>query len=155
MKFKLEFDLPELEKVSVPIRYMTPIGEVSDLEHVNAIRDLIEYLKRLSDINWIINSDHQHVRNPFCREIIRNRLRFLEQHRIWGVGENLSHFLMSFRKFSGRSFDDYNFETNVVSNGEKFRFEGTSAVFDTEEEAIRFAVALHISQKDTPLKIER
>ena len=94
MKISLEIDVPEYSWVDTPTLYRTPIGEFSDLLEVNQIKNLIEYLQRLDEIEWNINSDHQHVRHPFCRELVRDRLRFIPENLIWHVGEKLSYFLM-------------------------------------------------------------
>lgn len=97
MKLKLEIDVPDFNWVDAPTAYWTPIVEVKEKLHVELIKDLIEYLQRLPDRHWIIEADHQHVRHPFCRELVRDRLRFIPENQIWWVGEKLSHFLMGFR----------------------------------------------------------
>lgn len=146
MKIKLEIDVPEFDWVDVPTLYRTPIGEFGDIQHVNQIQDLIEYLQRLDDIEWVINADHQHVRHPFCRELVRDRLRFVPENMIWHVGEELSHFLMDFRKMSGLNFSEYKFKHQVLSNGKKIRFKTFSMLFDTEEQALRHIAKIYTSR---------
>lgn len=137
MKIQLEIDVPEYSWVDTPTLYRTPLGEHKNIEHVIAIQDLIEYLQRLDDIEWIINSDHQHVRHPFCRELIRDRLRFIPENLIWHAGESLSYFLMDFRKMSGYKFSEYKFKHEVLSNGKKIQFKKFSMMFDDEDSALR------------------
>lgn len=153
MKISLEIDVPEYSWVDTPTLYRTPIGEFSDLLEVNQIKNLIEYLQRLDEIEWIINSDHQHVRHPFCRELIRDRLRFIPENLIWHIGEKLSYFLMDFTKMSGQKFKDYKFSHDVLSNGKKIQFKTFSMMFDTEEEALRHIAKIYTSKKD--FKFER
>lgn len=153
MKISLEIDVPEYSWVDTPTLYRTPIGEFSDLLEVNQIKNLIEYLQRLDEIEWIINSDHQHVRFPFCRELVRDRLRFIHENLIWHVGEKLSYFLMDFTKMSGQKFKDYKFSHDVLSNGKKIQFNTFSMMFDTEEEALRHIAKIYTSKKD--FKFER
>lgn len=153
MKISLEIDVPEFDWIDTPTLYRTPIGEFSDLLEVNQIKNLIEYLQRLDEIEWIINSDHQHVRHPFCRELVRDQLRFIPEHLIWHVGEKLSFFLMGFRKMSGENFADYKFKHHVLSNGKKIQFKTFSMMFDTEEEALRHIAKIYTSKKD--FKFER
>ena len=145
MKIKLEIDVPEFEWVDVPTLYGTPIGEFKDIQEVNQIQYLIEYLQRLDEIEWIINSDHQHVRHPFCRELVRDRLRFIPENLIWHVGESLSYFLMDFRVGMGRDFLKYKFQYQVLSNGKKIQFKTFSMLFDTEEEALRHIAKIYTS----------
>lgn len=146
MKIKLEIDVPEFEWVDVPTLYRTPIGEFSDIQHVNQVQHLIEYLQRIDEIEWIINANHQHVRHPFCRELVRDRLRFIPENLIWYVGEELSHFLMDFREMSGRKFSEYKFEHQVLSNGKKIQFKTFSMMFDTEEQALRHIAKIYTSR---------
>ena len=145
MKIKLEIDVPEFEWVDTPTLYRTPIGKFSDIVEVKQIQRLIEYLQRLKDIEWIINADHQHVRHPFCRELIRDRLRFIPENSIWHYAEKLSHFLMSFRKMSGYDFSEYEFGYQVLSNGKKIQFKTFSMMFNTEEEALRLIAKIYTS----------
>lgn len=146
MKIKLEIDVPEFEWVEVPTLYRTPIGEFSDIGEVKQIQHLIEYLQRLGDIEWIINSDHQHVRHPFCRELVRDRLRFIPENQIYYYGEKLSHFLMGFREMSGYEFSEYKFKHQVLSNGKKIQFKTFSMMFDTEEQALRHIAKIYTSR---------
>lgn len=146
MKIKLEIDVPEFEWVDTPTLYRTPIGEFSDLLEVNQVRNLIEYLQRLDDIEWIINSDHQRVRHPLCRELIRDHLRFIPENLIWHIGERLSHFLMRFTKMSGREFSEYKFKHQVLSNGKKIQFKTFSMMFNTEDEALRHIAKIYTSR---------
>lgn len=146
MKIKLEIDVPEFDWVDVPTLYRTPIGEFGDIVEVKQIQHLIEYLQRLGDIEWIINADHQHVRHPFCRELIRDRLRFIPENQIYYYGEKLSHFLMRFGKMSGYKFSEYKFEAQVLSNGKKIQFKTFSMMFDTEEQALRHIAKIYTNR---------
>lgn len=148
MKISLEIDVPEFDWIDTPTLYRTPIGEFSDIQEVKEIGRLIEYLQRLDEIEWIINSNHQHVRHPFCRELVRDQLRFIPEHLIWHVGEKLSFFLMGFRKMSGENFADYKFKHHVLSNGKKIQFKTFSMMFDTEEEALRHIAKIYTSRSD-------
>lgn len=146
MKLKLEIDVPEYNWVDTPTLYRTPIGETGSISEVNQIGALIGYLQRLDEIEFIINSNHQHVRHPFCRELVRDRLRFIPENMIWHVGEKLSYFLMDFTKMSGLKFKDYKFCHDVLSNGKKIQFKTFSMMFDTEEEALRHIARIHTSK---------
>ena len=146
MRIKLEIDVPEFEWVEVPTLYRTPIGEFNDIQHVNLIKNLIEYLQRIDEIEWIINANHQHVRHPFCRELVRDRLRFIPENQIYYYGEELSHFLMSFREMSGREFSEYKFDHQVLSNGKKIQCKTFSMMFDTEEQALRHIAKIYTSR---------
>ncbi len=148
MKIKLEIDVPEYDWVDTPTLYRTPLGETGKLSEVNQIGALIGYLQRLDDIEFIINSNHQHVRHPFCRELVRDRLQFIPENQIWWVGEKLSHFLMEFREMSGLEFSEYEFKYQVLSNGKKIQFKTFSMMFDTEDDALRHIAAIHVSKKD-------
>lgn len=146
MKIKLEIDVPEFEWVETPTLYRTPIGEFGDIDEVKQIQRLFEYLQRLEDIDWIINSNHQHVRHPFCRELIRDRLRFIPENLIWHIGEQLSYFLMDFRKMSGLKFSEYKFKHQVLSNGKKIQFKTFSMMFNTEAEALRHIAKIYTNR---------
>ena len=146
MKIKLEIDVPEFSWIDAPTAYWTPIIEVKEKLHVELIKDLIEYLQRLPDGHWIIEADHQHVRHPFCRELVRDRLRFIPENQIWWVGEKLSYFLMGFREGTGQDFDNYTFRHRVLSNGKKIQFKTFSMMFDTEEEALQHVAKIYTSR---------
>ena len=146
MKIKLEIDVPEFDWVDVPTLYSTPIGDFGDIHEVKQIQNLIEYLQRLKDIKWIINSDHQHVRSPLCRELIRDRLRFIPENLIHYYGESLSHFLMGFGKMTGYDFSEYKFKHRVLSNGKKIQFKTFSMMFDTEDAALRHVAKIYTSR---------
>lgn len=148
MKIKLEIDVPEYDWVDTPTLYKTPIGEFSDIHEVKQIQNLIEYLQRLDDIEWIINSDHQRVRHPLCRELVRDRLRFVPENLIWHVGEKLSHFLMGFRKGVGYVFSEYEFKSQTLSNGKKIQFKTFSMMFDNEDDALRHIAKIYTSKSD-------
>ena len=143
----------DFEWVDVPTLYGTPIGDFSDLTHVKQIGYLIEYLQKLPEIEWIINSNHQHVRHPYCRELVRQRLDFLDENLIWFYGEALSHFLMRFGEMTGLCFSDYKYEYRVISNGKKVRIKGIQKLFDTEDEMYRHQIRIHLS-KDFDFSIE-
>ena len=145
-KIKLEIEVPEYDWVDTPTIYRTPIGEFSDIMEVKQIQHLIEYLQRIDEIEWIINADHQHVRHPFCRELVRDRLRFIPENLIWRVGEKLSYFLMDFTKMSGYEFGKYKFSYQVLSNGKKIQFKTFSMMFDTEDDALRHIAKIHTSR---------
>lgn len=148
MKIQLEIEIPDFEWVDTPTLYRTPIGEFSDIFQVNQIKDLIEYLQRLDETKWIINSNHQHVRHPFCRELVRNRLEFIPENMIWHVAESLSHFLMRFREGTGYDFLNYKFDYKVLSNGKKIKFKDFGMMFDTEEQALRHIAKIYTSKEN-------
>ncbi len=148
MKISLEIDVPEFDWIDTPTLYRTPIGEFSDIQEVKEIGRLIEYLQRLDEIKWIINSNHQHVRHPFCRELIRDRLRFIPENQIYWFGEKLSYFLQDFEKRTGRKFEEYEYTYQVLSNGKKIQFKTFSMMFDTEEEALRHIAKIYTSRSD-------
>lgn len=153
MKILLEIDVPKFDWVDAPTLYRTPIGEFSDLYEVNQIKDLIEYLQRLDEIEWIINSNHQRVRHPFCREMVRDKLRFVPESLIWHVGEKLSHFLMGFNEMSGLDFTEYKYKHHVLSNGKKVQFSSFSMMFDTEDEALRHIAKIYMSKPEFNFKV--
>ncbi|WP_457794226.1 hypothetical protein [Acinetobacter baumannii] len=148
MKISLEIDVPEFDWIDTPTLYRTPIGEFNDIQEVKEIGRLIEYLQRLDEIEWIINSNHQHVRHPFCRELIRDRLRFILENQIYWFGEKLSYFLQDFEKRTGRKFEEYEYTYQVLSNGKKIQFKTFSMMFDTEEEALRHIAKIYTSRSD-------
>lgn len=148
MKISLEIDVPEFDWIDTPTLYRTPIGEFSDIQEVKEIGRLIEYLQRLDEIEWIINSNHQHVRHPFCRELIRDRLRFIPENQIYWFGEKLSYFLQDFEKRTGSKFEEYEYTYQVLSNGKKIQFKTFSMMFDTEEEALRHIAKIYTSRSD-------
>ncbi len=148
MKISLEIDVPEFDWIDTPTLYRTPIGEFNDIQEVKEIGRLIEYLQRLDEIEWIINSNHQHVRHPFCRELIRDRLRFIPENQIYWFGEKLSYFLQDFEKRTGRKFEEYEYKYQVLSNGKKIQFKTFSMMFDTEEEALRHIAKIYTSRSD-------
>lgn len=153
MKISLQIDVPEYNWVDTPTLYRTPIGEFGDIQEVKEIERLFGYLQRLDDIDFIINSNHQHVRHPFCRELIRDRLRFIPENLIWHFGEKLSYFLQQFEERTGYEFSEYKFEHHVLSNGKKIQFKTFSMMFDTEEEALRHIAKIYTSGSD--FKFER
>lgn len=113
MKISLEIDVPEFDWIDTPTLYRTPIGEFNDIQEVKEIGRLIEYLQRLDEIEWIINSNHQHVRHPFCRELIRDRLRFIPENQIYWFGEQLSYFYKTLKREPVASSKNMN--TNIKS----------------------------------------
>lgn len=148
MKLRLEIDVPEFEWVDTPTLYRTPIGEFGSIVEVNCVKEVIEYLQRLDEIEWIINSNHQHVRHPFCREVVRGRMYFIPENLIWHIGEKLSHFLGDFREGTGLNFSEYKFKHQVLSNGKKIQFKTFSMMFDTEEDALRHIAKIYTSKSD-------
>ncbi|WP_151765832.1 hypothetical protein [Acinetobacter colistiniresistens] len=155
MKLKLEIDVPEYDWVDVPTQFRTPLGEVHSLDQVNDIKQLIEYLQRLDDIEWIINSDHQHVRHPFCRELIRDRLRFVPESQIWHVGEDLSYFLQGFERRTGDIFAEYKYSYQVLSNGKKIQFKTFAKQFDDEDEALQYIAKIYTNTPGFIYDVER
>lgn len=155
MKLKLEIDVPEFNWVEVPTQFRTPLGEVCSMDQVNDIKHLIEYLQRLNEIEWIINSDHQHVRHPYCREIVRDRLRFVPENQVWHVGEDLSFFLQGFEKRTGLKFDEYKFDFEVLSNGKKVQFKTFSMLFNNEDQAFRHIAKSYTSREGFKFEVER
>ena len=147
-KIKLEIEVPEYDWVDTPTNYRTPIGDFDDIFKVNQINALISYLQRLEDIEFIINSNHQHVKHPFCRELVRDRLQFIPENAIHYYGEQLSYFLQKFEKRTGYKFCEYEFNYQVLSNGKKIQFKTFSMMFDNEDQALRHIAAIHISKKD-------
>lgn len=148
MKISLEIDVPEYSWVDTPTLYRTPIGEFGDIQEVKEIERLFGYLQRLDDIKFIINSNHQHVRHPFCRELIRDRLRFIPENLIWHFGEKLSFFLQQFERRTGYDFNEYKFQYQVLSNGKKIQFKTFSMMFDNEEAALRHIAKIYTSRSD-------
>lgn len=153
MKMQIEVDVPAFEWVDTPTLYNTPIGEFSDIGHVRQIEALIEYLKRLKEITWIIEADHQHVRAPFCRELIRSRLHFVSESRIWHLGETLSFFLSEFQARTGLDICEYQFKYDVLSNGKKIQFKDFSMMFDTEHQALQHIARIYTSGSDFKFKV--
>ena len=153
MKIKLEIEVPEFEWVDTPTLYNTPIGEFLDIGHVRQIEALIGYLKRLKEIAWIIEANHQHVRAPFCRELIRNRLHFVPESRVWHLGEALSFFLGGFQARTGLDICDYQFKYDVLSNGKKIQFKDFSMMFDTEHQALQHIARIYTSGSDFKFEV--
>lgn len=153
-KIVLEIPIPEYEWIDTPTLYRTPLGDFGSIEEVETIRYLIEYLQRLPDRNMIIEADHQHVRHPFCRELVRDRLRFIPEQNIWHYGEKLSFFLMGFQERTGLSFDEYKFQHTTLSNGKKIQFKTFSRLFDTEQEALRHIARIYTSKDNFEFSIK-
>ena len=156
-KVSLDIDLPTIEWVDVPTNYITPLGEVDTQIKVNIIKDLIEYLQRIDGIQMIINSNHQHIRFPFCKSVVKDRIFFLNtDSEIHYRGEELSHFLQRFDEMSGLHFKDYTFKYQVASNGTKCHFVNwaTAMYFNTEHEAICYFIAAHVRNETSKLKYE-
>lgn len=147
MKIKLEIDVPEFEWVDTPTAYWTPIGEVGEKFHVQLIKDLIEYIQRLPERQWIIESNHQHVRMPLCKSWVEDRLSvFVDKQNSYWWAEKLSHFLMGFQERTGIEFDNYTFKHKVLSNGKKIQFKTFSMMFNTEDEALRHIAKIYTSR---------
>lgn len=154
MKISLEIDVPEYNWVNVPTAYWTPVGEVSEKLHVELIKDLIEYIQRLPDRKWVIESNHQHVRLPLCKSWVEDRLSlFVDKQNSHWWAERLSHFLARFQERVGCKFDEYKFKSKVLSSGQRIQFKTFSMMFDTEEEALRHIAKIYTSKKD--FKFER
>jgi len=148
-KIVLEIPIPEYKWVEMGAEYWTPLGTVYDIDHVGQIQDAIEYLQRLgSDAEWLINANHQHIREPFCREIVRSRLRFVDACLVGYYAEKLSHFLHGFRKMSGLKFADYKFEYQVEKFGKHIQFNTFTITFPTEVLAAQHIAKLYVSGKD-------
>lgn len=143
-KIVLEIDVPEYNWVDVPTQYRTPIGEFESIEQVLLIKDLIEYLQRLEDRFAIIQMDYR-IRNALCREIVRERLRFIADENIYWYGEKLGHFLAEFdERRTGLNFDDYKFKHEVLSNGKKIQFKTFTRLFKTEDDAMKHIADLYL-----------
>lgn len=154
MQIILTIDVPEYHWVDTPTLYSTMLGDFGDEMHVRAIQSLIEYLQRLKDIDWIINANHQHVRHPFCRELVRDRLKFIPELHIWHIGEQLSYFLQQFNEGSGLDFAEYKFQAKVLSNGRKIQFKTFNMLFDNEADALRHIAKIHTSKSDFSYTVE-
>lgn len=146
MKALIEVNIPEFNWVEVPVLFNTPIGEVGKIEHVEAIKSLITMLQRQPDRARIINLDYPMLK-IFCDGLISNYLTFIEPQFKYMFSERLMHFLKGFREGVGYIFDDYTFHYEVFSNGKKVQFKEFTMLFDSEDEAIRHAIKLNISQK--------
>lgn len=145
-KLRFEIDVPDYKWVDVPVEYLTPIGTFTDEVHVDLIRDLIEYLQRLSEIKWIIESNHQHVRQPFCCELVRRYLVFIPDTQIAAVADELSHFLASFKSGTGYKFSEYEFQCRALSTGKKLQFSTFTMLFCDEDEAFRYLCQMRTAQ---------
>lgn len=145
-KLRFEIDVPDYNWVDAPVEYLTPIGTFTDEIHVDLIRDLIEYLQRLSEIKWIIESNHQHVRHPFCCELVRRRLVFVSDMQIAAVAEQLSHFLAGFKSSAGYKFSEYEFQFRVLSTGKKLQFSTFTMLFNDEDEAFSYLCRMRTAQ---------
>lgn len=150
MKIKLEIDIPEYDWVDVPVMYGTHLGGYDCYDKVKQIQQLIEYLQRLDDIQNIINSNTQHVRNVFCRAVIAEKLKFIEPNQVYYVGEQLSNLLGDFVSSTGLNFHEFDFEDSVqvLSNGKKIKFKHFDMLFNTEHEAFKHIVKIYTSKSD-------
>lgn len=150
MRVNINLDIPVILWKDVPTLYSTPLGDFTEAREVDLIQDLIEYLKRIDEIEMLINSSHQHVRFPFCRELVRDRLRFVPDNLIYYVGEKLSHFLAQFRHMTGYNFQEYEFKSRELSNGRKCHFDNwaTAKTFNTEQEAISYYIKTQVSNSN-------
>lgn len=155
MKLFLEIPVPEYEWIETPILYDTPIGEFGLESEVSAIKSLFEYLQRLPERHVLIESDHQHFRHPFCRELVRNRLPFIPEQNIWHVAEKLSFFLMEFQESSGLNFDEYKFSYSVLSNGKKVKFKKFNKLFDSEHDLFIHAAKIYTSSQNFDFTIAK
>lgn len=153
-KIILEIPIPEYNWIDTPTLYGTPIGEFGSIDQVESIKALIEYIQRLPDRHMIIEADHQHVRHPWCRELIRDRLKFIAEQNIWHYGERLSYFLMDFQERTGLIFDEYKFKYTTLSNGKKIQFKTFSRLFDTEQEALRHVAKIYTSKSDFEFSVK-
>lgn len=148
-KIVLGIPIPEYKWVEVGSEYWTPLGTVYSMDAVLQIQGAIEYLQRLgSDAEWLINASHQHIREPFCREIVRSRMKFVDHIMVNYYAEKLSHFLHDFRKMSGRKFSKYKFEYTVEQTGQHIQFSTFSKTFPTEALAAQHIAHLYVSGKD-------
>lgn len=153
LNLEVKVHLPDLVEVEAPIRFGTPIGDCSTMSEVRQVQQLIEYLQRLPEIEFIINADHQHIRHPFCRELVRDRLRFIHANVVWHVGEALAHFLMSFRKMSGLKFSEYKFKFQQLGTGKVYKVEGRELHFLTVDEAYRHYTEVALHNKEAEFKV--
>lgn len=145
MKIVIEIDIPEIKEVEYPTEYQTPLGEVEHEQDARVICSVLEYLQRLEDIQWLINSNLHHVLYPFCREVVRSRLGFVKEENIYQMGDKLGRFLLGFREGIGYHFEEQEFEYKVNSTGKKMKFDEYLKVFDTEQEAIDWYIAVSVS----------
>lgn len=147
-KVVIEMPYPDVKQVSVPTAYATPIMDVEHENEARIVVDLIQYLQRLPDIEYIINADHQHVRHPLCREWVRDRLLFVPNHLIWHIGESLAHLLMEYRKGAGLVFTDYTPTYTEKSNGTKWQLGKYTYTYNTEQGAVEHAIKIYLASED-------
>lgn len=151
-KMLLEIPVPEYNWIDVPTLYRTCIGEFEDIKHVQLIEDLIGYLQRHEDRHVIIEMEYQ-MRETLCRELIRNKLYFVDAANINHFAQNLSHFLARFQSRTGYKFDEYKFTPQVLSNGKKIQFKTFTMLFNTEEDAQRHIAKIFTSNEDFPFQL--
>lgn len=148
MKINIEVEIPNFSWVDVPVHYHTPIGQVEDESMAENVNDIVRYLQQLPDIDFIVNSDHQHVRTVFCKQLLRERLRGFKENLAHFYAENLSYFLQSFENRTGLSFKEYVPSLEPSSSGKKIKFETFSQEFKDEDSAIRHAVGIYVRGRD-------
>ena len=152
MKVVIEVNIPEIKEVEYPTEYKTPLGSVEHEQDAIVTCSVLEYLQRLEDIQWLINSNIHHVLYPFCREVVRSRLTFVKEENIYQMGDVLGRFLLRFREGIGYNFEDEKFEYKVNCTGKKFKFDKYLKAFDTEQEAIDWYIDVAVSNKDHIVK---
>ncbi len=157
MKLTIEFDIPLIEEVDAPTLYQTPLGEVSDKNHADQIGWMIERLQNMpkSEMQWIIESNHDRIRLPFCKQMIRENIRFVGSSLVNWTGEKLSHFLQQFQARTGYKFSEYKYEPTVLSNSKKFQIVPFTKLFDTREDAIKHAIEIRLAQGEYVVKEEK
>lgn len=147
-KVKIELEVPPIKKVKVQTEFHTPVGNVDSIYMADRVGVLILYLQRLRDMKNIIEADHQHIRAPLCRELVRERLGIQDNQTVYMWGENLSHFLHNFSESVGYKFSEYEYKYSVVSDGIRWKIEGFRHLFKTEHDAVQWLARSYVdSQK--------
>lgn len=151
-KIILEIPVLDYEWIDVPTLYGTFLGDFEDIEHVHLIGDLVKYLQRHEDRQNIIKMDYQ-LRETLCRELIRNKLYFIQESNVYYTATKLSHFLARFQPQIGYNFDEYKFDYRVLSNGRKIQFKDFTQLFNNEDEALRHIIKIYANKSGIDFKI--
>lgn len=136
----LSIPIKPYEKVTVDAEYWTPLGEFKDLSKVNQMEAFIETLKRVREIDFLINST-PFVLKTFLKQYIRDNLLFVQEEDNHWVADSIFIFLTQFRKGTGYEFKDFVFERRVLSSGEKYKFTDSTKLFNSEKELLAYAVS--------------
>lgn len=156
MKLTVEFDIPLIEEVDAPTLYQTPLGVVGHRDYVDQIGRMIERLQNMpeSEMQWIIESNHDRIRLPFCKQLVLENLSFACSMTAPCLSERLSHFLQRFQARTGYEFSEYKYEPEVLSNGKRFRLVPFEELFDTRDDAIKHAIEIRLAQDEYIVKEE-